>query len=576
MTETVITLGGKAGQGLITVSDLLLRYLSRSGHFVFAAQDYMSRVRGGHNFMQIRIASDPVFAPLPTSHILVAFDQRTVDEHKDELIIPALVLHDIDDVKASGNATFIGIPIKMFAREAGHPVYGNSVALGAIAAVIGLRLDGLITLLTESFGKKGGDAAQKNVQAATRGYNYVRDAFPFIGVTLPRPGEKPKMLINGSQSIGLGLIAGGLQFISAYPMSPSTGVFNYVTSHAAELGILSEQAEDEIASVNIALGASAAGARAATSTSGGGLDLMAEGISLAGVAEIPIVIANIQRPGPATGLPTRTAQEDLDLALNIGHGEFPRFVFAPGTAEEAYYTAAHAMNLADKYQVPVFVLGDQLLVDSYVTLDKLNLGKVKYKNHLADANKVKTPYKRYQLTPSGVSPRLPYGVPDTRVMFDSHLHEEDGHITENIEICRKMVEKRFRKLAGMIKEPLGPTLYGDKKPQITLVCWGSTYGAAREAVDALNAAGIGAALAHFNRVSPFPAKEAATFLKGKKAVHVVEGNYQGQFARLLARETGFKTGEPILRYDGRPFTARYILDGLKRIYGNGKFRRVSL
>ncbi len=577
MPHTTLTLGGMAGQGLVTISDLLLKLLARAGYHLLATQDYMSRVRGGHNFIQIGIDADRIFAPQPIINILVALDSRSIDEHRHELTAGSIVLHDSDNKPPDINGVrFAGVPMNRFANKAGNPVYANAVALGAIAALLEIGMKGVDSLLNEHFGKKGEAAVEKNVAAAHAGYDHIAKYYAETTSSLPPVKQKTRMLINGAQAIGLGMMTGGLRFISAYPMSPSTSIFNYVTASAAELGILSEQAEDEIAAVNMALGASAAGVRTAVTTSGGGLDLMAEGISLAGVAETPIVIANIMRPGPATGLPTRTGQEDLNLVLNIGHGEVPRFVFAPGTAEEAFYTAIHAMNLADKYQAPVFLLGDQQLVDSYVTLDRLNITKVRIKEHLADPAKVPAPYQRYRITPNGVSPRLPYGTPGVRVMYDSHLHEEDGHITENADIVRAMVEKRFRKLKGMVKETGKPIWYGNKKPAITLACWGTSYGASREAVDALNRAGIKAGMAHFNRLAPFPSREARVLLANKKHVHTVEGNFTGQLAQLLARETGIHSGMPVTRYDGRPITARHIIDKLKEVHGNGKFKRISL
>ncbi len=566
MQEIVITIGGAAGQGLVTITDMLLKLLARTGRHVFAVQDYMSRVRGGHNFMRIRISGERKYANTEKTNILVALDQRTVVEHLETLEDPALILHDPETVKPvdAENPTFVGIPISASVPD-GNKLFGNSVAFGAVISILGFDLEPAKKVVSEHFEKKGPEAVQKNIMAVVKGYEHIKAAHAGLILRLPDGAKKPAMLIDGAQAIGLGLITGGLRFISSYPMSPSTSIFNYVTRHAGKLGILSEQAEDEIAAVNMALGASAAGARAATTTSGGGLDLMAEGISLAGISETPVVINNIQRPGPATGQPTRTAQEDLDLVLNIGHGEFPRFVFAPGTVEEAFYTAAGAMNLADKYQVPVFILGDQLLVDSYTTIPGLDLEKAKYQSYLADPAKVGRPYKRYLLTPDGVSPRLPYGSAGTRVMFDSHLHDETGLISEDMEMAKKMTEKRFLKLRGMSREPFKPVRYGHKKPEMSLVCWGSTYGAVREAVDVVNAGGVRAEMIHFNRLSPFPAREAAGLLGEKKSVHVVEGNHASQLARLIARETGIKTGESVLRYDGRPFTARYVVERLKRM-----------
>ncbi len=566
--EVNITVAGAAGQGLLTISGLLLKLFSVSGYHLFASQDYMSRVRGGHNFMRIRVSNRKVLSSPEAAHILVALDQQSIDEHSKELIGPAPVIYDPATVKVepSGKAYPVAIPLMKIALDHGGAVYSNVVAFGAVAAMMGLGRTGFSGVLKRKFLKKGEKVYEANMSAAKAGFDFITEQVPKIRLGKGKAVKKPKMLINGAEAIGLGMITGGLRFITAYPMSPSTGIFNYVIGKADRIGIIFEQAEDEISAINMALGASTGGARAAVTTSGGGLALMAEGISLAGVAEIPIVVANIQRPGPATGLPTRTGQEDLDFVLSIGHGEFPRFVFAPNDAQEAFYTAAQAMNLADKYQVPVFILGDQHLVDSYVTADRLNLKRARCKSFLLRPDKRNKPYLRYRFTKNGVSPRAYYGQIDECFMTDSHVHTEDGHITEDMDIANKMVEKRFLKLGGMKGEFGTPRRYGSVRPDFTLVSWGSTYGAVKETVDTLNADGKKAAMVHFNRLWPFPSVEAAKLLGKKKRVHVVEGNYQSQFARLLKRETGIVPHNSILRYDGRPFNVRYIVEKLKGIY----------
>ncbi len=291
---------------------------------------------------------------------------------------------------------------------------------------------------------------------------------------------------------------------------------------------------------------------------------MCEGISLAGAAEIPVVIANMQRPGPATGFPTRTAQEDLDLVLNIGHGEFPRFIFAPGTAEEAFYTSIYAMNLAEKYQVPVFILGDQHLVDGCTTLDKLNPNKVKYKSYMVKSGNLKKPYLRYKNSKSGVSPLAYYGQDKVTFIVDSHIHTEDGHISEEMVVAKKLTEKRFRKIDGMKKEFYGPQYYGLKNAKTIFVSWGSTYGAVRETIDYLHEQKKSVAMIHYNKIWPFPVEESIKLLKSRRDICVVENNYQAQFNRLLKRETNINIGEPILRYDGRPFNVQYIIEKFEK------------
>ena len=561
-SELTITIGGSAGQGLVTVSHLLLTSLARMGYRVFASQDYMSRVRGGHNFMRIHVAqSQPRSAP-DYANVILALDGKSVEIHSPTLRDPSVVILDPATVKTrpSNGARVIEAPISSIAKEKGSARYENSVALGALFATLDLSLDGLNRIFAGQFAKKSPKTQEDNIACALAGFQAVKHSYPQALAPLwPENGEG-RYLVNGASTIGLGLIAAGLRFITAYPMSPSTGIFTYITNHARELGVVSEQAEDEVAALNMAIGASSCGARSATTTSGGGLALMAEAVSLAGISEVPVTIADIMRPGPATGLPTRTGQEDLDFVLSIGHGEFPRFVFAPGSADEAFYTAADAMNLAEKYQVPSFILGDQHLVDSYITVDKLDTGKARPVNQIIDPAMVERPYMRYKLTESGVSPRAVHGMPGIRFITDSHVHEENGHITEDPAIAVKMAEKRFAKLVGMSKEKAGlPTWHGPKNATIVFVCFGSVAGVARDTVDKLAADGIKTAALCFNRVAPFPTEEAKKFLRGKKKIHVVENNIQGQFERLLKLHTGVKTNEPVRRYDGRPFDTGYII-----------------
>ncbi len=561
-----ITIAGSAGQGLQTIANILLKVLARSGYHVFSSQDYMSRIRGGHNFTNIRLSNKPIYSTTVSPQLLIALDQQSVDVHYKHLADPAIIIHDSDTIKVKKSKKIQGvaIPLAKLSRESGNPAYVNSAAVGALFALLRLDLNDLLSFLETHFAKKSLEQIKGNINAATKGFTYTSENYKNIKINIDKAKKKNRMLINGTESISIGMIAGGIRFISAYPMTPSTGIFTYITGKARKFGIISEQAEDEIAACNMVLGAGAAGVRAAVTTSGGGLSLMCEGISLAGAAEIPIVIANMQRPGPATGFPTRTAQEDLDLVLNIGHGEFPRFIFAPGTAEEAFYTSIHAMNLAEKYQVPVFILGDQHLIDSCITLDKLNPNKVKYKSYMVKSGNLKKPYLRYKNTKSGVSPLAYYGQDKITFIVDSHIHTEDGHISEDMVVAKKLAEKRFRKINGMKKEFYGPQYYGLKNAKTIFVSWGSTYGAVRETIDYLLEKKKSVAMIHYNKIWPFPVEESIKLLKSRKDICVVENNYQAQFNRLLKRETKINTGEPVLRYDGRPFNVQYIIEKLEK------------
>jgi 2-oxoglutarate ferredoxin oxidoreductase subunit alpha len=367
------------------------------------------------------------------------------------------------------------------------------------------------------------------------------------------------MLVGGVESIALGALASGCKFYSAYPMTPSTGIMNYLASKEKEYGVVVEQAEDEIAAINMALGASFAGTRAMTGTSGGGFSLMVEGLSLSGMTETPVVIAMGQRPGPATGFPTRSEQGELQFLVSAGHGEFPRVIFAPGTPREAFYLTNKAFELAERFQIPVFILFDTYLADTQRTFGGFDLSKLRYQEYRlrGDAFKKLSSYKRYAHTATGISP---LGVPgDARhlVVTDSDEHDEEGHIVEDALTRVNMVEKRlFKKLPLIRQEIAPPFLYGDHDPRVVLTGWGSTYGVMKEVVDVL-AKSTSIAMLHFSEVFPLPLRERfdyVKFLDRAKLPLCVENNATGQFSRLMRSETGFEFSGHIHKYDGRPFT----------------------
>jgi 2-oxoglutarate ferredoxin oxidoreductase subunit alpha len=378
------------------------------------------------------------------------------------------------------------------------------------------------------------------------------------------------MLISGIESIAIGALASGCKFYAAYPMTPSTGIMNYLASKGRECGIVVEQAEDEIAAINMALGASYAGARAMVGTSGGGFALMVEGLSLAGMTEIPIVIAMGQRPGPATGLPTRTEQGDLEFLLSAGHGEFPRVIFAPGSPSQAFYLTNKAFDIAEKYQIPVFILFDTYLADSQWTFDSFDLSQVQYHDYRlrGDLFKEQKDYKRYADIDTGISP---LGIPGEAahvVVVDSDEHDEEGHIIEDAFTRVRMVEKRLVRKQPRIKSEIGPPeMYGDQDARVVLVGWGSTYGVMKNAVDAL-AQSMSIAMLHFSEVFPLPALtpfDYVTFLEKTELSLCIENNATGQFSRLLRAETGFKFKASIRKFDGRPFTVDELTG---EIYGH--------
>jgi 2-oxoglutarate ferredoxin oxidoreductase subunit alpha len=308
----------------------------------------------------------------------------------------------------------------------------------------------------------------------------------------------------------------------------------------------------------MAIGAWYCGARAMVSTSGGGFALMVEGLSLAGMLESPIVIHLAQRPAPATGLPTRTEQADLEFALYSGHGEFPRILFSPGTLQQAFYLTARAFNLADKFQMPVFILSDQYLVDTYYNIPAFDLSKIKVEKYFV---KTGADYRRYEMAPNGISPRGIPGFGQGLVCLDSDEHDEEGHITEDLKLRTKMVNKRLKKLESAKKEIIPPELFPNKKYKNLVVCWGSTYTTVSEAICRLDRDDT--SLLHYSQVYPLHPRTAGYLDKAKKIVSV-ESNATGQFAKLIRQSTGREIKNQLLKYSGLSFTVEEVVKGLKK------------
>ena len=560
--DTTIRIGGEAGQGLQLVGTVLAKLFSRYGLHVFTHQDYMSRIRGGHNFYQIRISEKPVSASRDGVDILLAFDVDTIALHRDSLTEKGIVLYDAETCgRDFTDRRFINVPFARITSEKDiKPIMLNSVAMGAVLAVLGmdpLRFEDAIGVF---LGRKGEAAVTANREAAKAGLDYVADHYGNLDTfRIALPETKGLLLMNGSQAIGFGALVSGCRFYAAYPMTPSTGIMIYLASKAEKHHIVVEQAEDEISAINMALGASYGGVRAMTGTSGGGFALMTEGLSLAGMTETPIVIAEVQRPGPATGLPTRTEQGDLFFVLYGGHGEFPRVVFTPGTPEQAIRLTNKAFHLAEKYQIPVIVQSDQYLADAEWTYERFDLNGLLYEDFRLRANDMDDieDYHRYTYTEDGISPLAVPGESRFTVVVDSDEHDEEGHIIEDAETRNRMVDKRLARKLPRIRAEIDPPLYyGNKNPETVLVCYGSTYGVVREAIDRL-AGKHSIGMLHFSEIYPFPGIEKFDYLallQGAKRTVCIENNATGQFARHLLAETGFSVTLKINKYDGRPFT----------------------
>ncbi|MDY6988619.1 MAG: 2-oxoacid:acceptor oxidoreductase subunit alpha [Thermodesulfobacteriota bacterium] len=552
-----ILIGGKAGQGLVTVGQLLAKTLVRSGYYVVVTQSYHSRIRGGHNTFAIRVGVDDVIAPKEEVDLLVAFNADTVALHRENLSSQSLVV--VDRALAVDGQALLEVPFEDLAGER----FYNIAALGVVGSLLGLEEDLMATAMVDFFGKKKPELVDENRRALAAAVGWVTKE-KISGPRLPPVNQVAKrLMMNGNEAIALGALSAGVRFCSFYPMTPSTSICLNLAAQAKTMALIVEQAEDEIAAINMAIGASFVGAPSMVATSGGGFALMVEGVSLAAMTETPVVVVVAQRPGPATGLPTRTEQGDLELVLHAGHGEFPRAVFAPGTVEDCFHLTRKAFELAERYQGPVFLLTDQFLADSFRALlpfDVEDLAPV----HVGAQSPGSSPYRRFAITESGVSPRLLPGASDHLVVADSDEHTEDGHITEDLSVRTQMVEKRLRKGVEMSAETIPPDMEGPGNPDLLLISWGSSKGPVQEAASHMRSGGEKVAALHFSQVWPLVPSQFLGFLEAARQVVSIEGNAFGQLARLIRRETGFEIAEKVLRYDGLPLTPEYILRALNR------------
>jgi len=549
-----ILIGGAAGQGIETTAAILEKLLKRSGYCVFTSRDFMSRVRGGHNFSVIRFGNEQITSHSNRLDGIIALNDETVEVHKNQLNENGFILCDsklkTEDFRA------IKINMDSMAKELGNPRVAGSIAVGTVLKLFGESLDFVKNVLKD-FVKE--EFLEINFKATQEGYNSVDQRFPHL-----QGNFSDYMILTGSKALALGAIAAGLRFYSAYPMSPSTAIMEYLASKGNEANIVVEQAEDEIAAINMGIGASFAGARSMTGTSGGGFSLMVEALGLSGMAEIPLVVVDVQRPGPATGFPTRTEQSDLKFVISASQGEFPRLVIALRNHKDSFYQTVRAFYLAEKYQIPVILLSDQYLGDTSGTVKPFDLKLIEqYKsNQIGD---VIGEYLSYKITEDGISPKLLPGKAKHFVAADSDEHDERGWITESAEMRNNMVDKRMKKLDKLKLELQEPEFMGLETCETLFVGWGSTYGPIVEAVKLLNNEHNGkyGALV-FGDIYPLPRKVLEEKASSVKQIINIEQNATGQLADLIREQTGITCTASILKYDGRQISGEEIVERIQR------------
>ncbi len=583
--SATLWIGGAAGDGIASTGDILARTFSRTGLHLFAHNSYQSVIRGGHVLYQMHVGSEPVYSQGDKYDLLIALNQDTVDYHTKTAnpLAGRGVIFNTDRVKLDpsllpAGALAYGIPVGDLTAEFGrNPVMQNTVACGVVVFLLNLNWEIFENAIRSQFGKKKAEIGDLNVKMARKGWEYAKSKFqPIAGIELKGDG-KARMLMTGNQAIALGSVAGGCAFYSAYPMTPASSIMHWLAPRAAKYGIVMKQCEDEIASINMAIGAGYAGVRAMTGTSGGGFSLMTEAMGLAGMTETPVVVAMVQRGGPSTGLPTKTEQADLFQVLGASQGEYPKAVIAPITVEDAYAGAILSLNIAEKYQMPVVLLSDLLLSEHMETVDPgaiTNKVAIERGEILANVNG-HGPYKRFKDTPSGVSPRAFPGVEGGQHIAASDEHDEDGILISDIftnpSTRVKMVQKRFRKMDGALKELSAQSFVkeGPAQADLTLVGWGSTYKTLKSIRLALEKEGVKVNHLQFRVLWPFPAEGALKELQGAKKTLCVENNFSGQFAKLLRQETGYAFHAHIRKFDGEPFYFTPLLEKVKGVLKPG-------
>jgi 2-oxoglutarate/2-oxoacid ferredoxin oxidoreductase subunit alpha len=572
LADLSVMIGGQGGDGSLTVSDLVGRYFRKCGLYVYTSRNVLSRIRGGHADASVRASRDPISAVKPEVDVLVAFDNEAVEMGRAELAAHGYILYDstgfhVDLPNASGFpfATLVGGPL-------GQPIFKNTAAYGALSVLLGFDPVKTREVIEERFKRRGGEALEKNLKALEIGRKAALEATGLAGRFSVADGDAHNLILTtGNQAVALGFVVGGGRFFAGYPITPATEVMEYLQRYLPAFGGVVRQAEDELAAINMVIGAAYAGARVMTSTSGPGLSLMTEGIGHAGTAEIPVVIADCQRVGPSTGQPTRHEQSDLSHLANLGHGEYPRFIVAPSNPEDCFSMTIDALNLAEKWRLPVILLLDQALCQNTTTSSRFDLpsARVDRGKRLGAGDVASlTEYKAYKFTEDGISPYAPPGTPGLWAEITGNEHDEWGHVSVNSTNRVRMMKKRMEKMT-LARGDLPPTrFFGDADAKIGFVGYGSTSGPILETQAILAARGIPTRYLQARTLYPLPVHEIDPFLQSVDVAYVVEHNYTGQFARLLREHLPWHHAKirSILKYDGYSFRTPQILAEVKEVH----------
>lgn len=578
MNKISLIVGGEAGAGITRSGFLFAKACVRGGFCVFGTNDYQSLIRGGHNFYVVRAEAEEIYSQEDTIALLLALNKDTFLLHRDKLTSGGAIVYDGDEITIA-NEELDRSDLKLYSVPLGRIVKGlkgesimkNTVALGSAVALLDYDLEILNGVVRDSFKP---EIAELNVRAAKAGYDYVQKRFAGNfeqKLHKTTQAATTKLFITGAEAIGLGAIKAGCKFYVAYPMTPATPLLHFLAPLDREFRMIVLQAESEIAAINMVVGASFAGARAMTATSGGGFCLMSEGFGMAGMTESPIVIVLAQRPGPSTGLPTYSGQGDLNFVIHASQGEFPRVIIAPGDAEECFYKTVEAFNISEMYQMPVILLTDKYLMESHWTSKTFNQKQIRIDRGLLlteDEYTDSEEYKRHQFTKDGISRRAVPGTKKAIVRTNADEHDESGYTTEDSELTTAMNDKRFRKLQALLEdlERYDTTrLYGRPDAEFTILGWGSTKGPIREAMKLLTNDGLQVNYLQIIYLSPFPSAAVQKIIESARSTIVVENNKTSQLSRLMKENLLERPDHTVLKYDGRPFDPGEISHIIKEL-----------
>jgi 2-oxoglutarate ferredoxin oxidoreductase subunit alpha len=546
---------------------------------MYAYNAYQSIIRGGHSFLTVRCSDRNVRTHGDTIDLLICLNQNTMDRHLEHMREGTSVIYNsntINSGEAAEGVQLCPMDVEKLAGKGANKLMQNTVAIAVGCQLLGVGFSALEDVISFQFSAKSEELAAENVRVAKSAYDYSASNFQPASQQMPSGGE-PLAVWRGNEAFAMAAAGAGVKFYCAYPMSPSTGILHWMAANGRELGIMVRQVEDEISVICMAIGAAHAGCRSMCATSGGGFALMTEGVGAAGMMEVPVVIVDVQRAGPSTGVPTKTEQGDLWQVLGASQGDFPKLILAPSSPLDGFQTIPEVFNLADKYQLPAIILSDLLISDETSTIDP----KLLDMHPVIDRGKLITAagdeagsYERYKFTDSGISPRALPGIPGYEHVVATDEQMPDGVLISD-EFThphkrRAMVEKRQRKMEGLLADLPPPAIVGDADAEVTLIGWGSTADVIQESIEQLAEVGVVANHLHFKWMVPFHADEAIELLSSCKRTIIVENNFTGHFHRYLRSETGFTVDGHIRKYDGEPFKPHHIVTAVQEQLTGGE------